>query len=244
MLVRMPHLHRFHIAPETPGTGPITLTPDEAHHASRVVRVREGDEVALFDGQGRELLGTVAVCNKKDVVVEVTSERSEAPPTPVLTLAQAGLHRDKPMEFVIRHGTELGVRHFVFYRAERSERPPKFSEKWTKLAVECCKQCGRLWLPTFEIAESLEDLLEETPGRVLIATGERPPVPWSEAVNAQAITLVVGAEGDFTDAELAAAADAGAHPVSLGPTVYRAEVASIIGCTIIAHETGQLGPRV
>lgn len=240
----MSHLHRFHIAPGTPGNGPIPLSAEEAHHAARVVRVREGDAVALFDGRGREILGTVSSCTKHEVIIDPTSERTAEAPSPVITLAQAWLHRDKPIEFVIRHGTELGVRKFVFFRAERSERAPKLQEKWTKLAIETCKQCGRLWLPEFIIADSLEGVLEESGGRVLIATGDRTPMPWPEAVEAaDSLTLVIGPEGDFSEAELDTALNAGARAVSLGNTTYRAEVAAMLGLAVIAHETGDLGLR-
>ncbi len=243
MIRLMPHLHRFHVPPGTPGDRPVCLSPEEAHHAARVVRVREGDTVALFDGGGREILGTVVTCSKQEVVVSPQSERQETAPTPALTLALAWLHRDKPVEFAIRHGCALGVTRFVFYRAVRSERPPKVQEKWTRLAVESCKQCGRLWLPTFEVAAAMEDVLAEAGGAALVATADREATPWSAVANAETLTLVIGPEGDFSTEELDAAEAAGARFVSLGATVYRAEVAAVVGCTVIAHAFGQLGPR-
>ena len=98
----MSHMHRFYVPPGTAG-GTIALPADEAHHALRVARIREGDTVTLFDGCGRELQGTVKRAAKKEVLIEVLEERHTAVPEQTVTLIQAWLHQEKKIELLIRH---------------------------------------------------------------------------------------------------------------------------------------------
>lgn len=237
----MPHLHRFHI-PEPPTGDSFSLPPEEAHHALRVVRVQPGDRVALFDGQGREWLGQVAACTKREVTVGIEALREAPRPAPRLTLAVGRPNLDKSMEFIVRHGTELGVSQFVFFHAERSQRPPRHHDKWERLAVECCKQSGRLWLPAFAVAESLEAVLDRTADLLVLASIEGPYLPLSVVQGAPAVTLLVGPEGDFTEAETALACARGARRISLGPHVLRTEVAAMVAAALVQYEAGYLKP--
>lgn len=238
----MPHLHRIYVSPDTRGTGEVVVGGQEAHHALHVVRVRAGDPVALFDGRGREISGEVARVGKREVVVQALDERVLPRPAHELTLVQAWLHRDKALDFVIRHGTEIGVGRFIFFKARRSERKPKISEKWSRAAIEACKQCGRLWLPEFGVAEGLEDAVREVGGQVLLATKDLHATPLRQALQGARVALLVGPEGDFTDEETTSALGAGVTPVCLGAATFRSEVAAIVGAALIQYEQGELGP--
>jgi 16S rRNA (uracil1498-N3)-methyltransferase len=238
----MPHLHRIYIPPETVSTGEIVVGGDEAHHALHVVRVRPGDPVALFDGQGREILGEVAALDKREVVIQALEERVLPPPSRRLTLLQGWLHRDKALDFIVQHGTELGVARFVFFRARRSERKPVHSERWSRAAIEACKQCGRIWLPEFIIAGGLDEAVRAAGAPVLLATKDLHAAPLRTALGGGSVALMVGPEGDFTDEEIAAALEAGVTPVCLGAATYRSEMAAIVGAALIQYELGELGP--
>ncbi len=239
----MAHCHRFYVSPDLLTTGAVILPPEEAHHALRVARVRDGDAVLLFDGQGREGRGSVQRVDKRDATVWVEELRAVPQPSPALTLAQAWLHREKTIEFIVRHGTELGVAAFVFFRADHSESAPKIDAKWNRLAIEACKQCGRLWLPEFRLADSLGEALEATSGDRLIAAMDEPAVPWSQALTGGDATVCIGPEGDFSGEEIRVALAMGARPISLGPTVFRSEMAAITAATVIQYEWGALGAR-
>jgi len=238
----MAHLHRIYIPQETAGTGQIVVGGDEAHHALHVVRVRPGDPVALFDGHGREISGEVIAVEKREVVVEALEERVLPPPPRRLTLLQAWLHRDKALDFIVQHGTELGVARFVFFRAQRSERKPVHSDKWARAAIEACKQSGRLWLPEFILADGIEEAVRDAAVPVLLATKDLHAAPLRTALGGGSVALMVGPEGDFTDEEVAMALEAGVTPVSLGAATYRSEMAAIVGAALIQYELGELGP--
>lgn len=246
----MAHLHRFYVGEGLAESGDCGLPPEEAHHAVRVVRVRPGDAIALFDGRGRQATATVTEARGGIVRAAIACVEHCPAPTTRVELVQAWLHRDKAIEELIRRGTEFGVDAFRFYRARRSERAPREAgDKWTRIAVEVCKQCGRSRLPTFSAAASLEEALEGLPdaSRVLAAAQDVMAEPLSEALSGIApggtAALVVGPEGDFTEEELGALRARGAHWTSFGVLTFRSEVAAMLGAVLVRYELGDLGPH-
>ena len=239
----MSHLHRFYISGDMPpADDSVLITGAEAHHALHVVRVRIGDEIELFDGAGHEWAGRVVETRRREVRVALGECREISRLAVGLTLFQAWLHRDKAIEELIRHGTEIGIGRFVFFPSHHSERSPRVSDKWKRTAVEACKQCRRAWAPSFAAADSLEDALGQAGGTLLVATRELPAVPLSIANGSEQVSLFVGPEGDFTEQELAAFVTREAKVISLGGATYRSEVAAVLASTLILYELGQLGP--
>jgi 16S rRNA (uracil1498-N3)-methyltransferase len=240
----MPHVHRFYAAPEAGNPDIAILRDDEAHHAIHAVRLRAGDAVEIFDGIGRSWTGKVASMSRSEVTLNVSDERLEPIPSTEFTLALGWLHRDKAVEEVVRRCTELGVSQFVFFRAERSERAPKLSYKLARQAIESCKQCCRNRLPGVATAPSLNGVLSQAEGALLLATKDLAPVPLATGLaGSSKVVLFVGPEGDFTGDELRQILDAGGAPISLGERTLRSEVAAVTGCTLALYELGQLGPR-
>jgi 16S rRNA (uracil1498-N3)-methyltransferase len=239
----MLHIYRFHVE-QGPTSHDTTaeLSGPEAHHALHVVRLRLGDEIELFDGAGREWDARVVDTTRHAVRVALRECRETPPPPARLTLFQAWLHRDKAVEELVRHGTEIGIAQFVFFPSHHSERKPRVSDRWPRTAIEACKQCRRAWLPTFAAADSLEDALAQAAGTLLVATRELPPVALSHAAVPSEISLFVGPEGDFTEQELGSFIARGANAISLGSATYRSEVAAVLASTLVLYELGQLGP--
>jgi len=238
----MPHLHRFHVNPDSSASREIALSPEEAHHARRVVRLRDGVPVECFDGAGGLWRGLFQSRGPKDAVVEVESYRLEPPPSTRVTIAQAWLHRPKAVEELLRRGTEVGVSRFVFFEAERSVRAPKSSDKWERILVEVCKQCGRNWLPVVDLRGTLRDVLGEAAGTFLWCGMEATTPPDALPPMAGPATLAVGPEGDFTEAEVALLRESGGTPVSLGDYTYRSEVAAVLGATLLLARAGAFRP--
>lgn len=238
----MSHVHRFHVPELDFGAGEAILDGEEAHHALKVVRLRVGEPVALFDGRGGESRGRVAGLGKRHVTIEVIESRRLEAARRQVTLLQAWLKRDKPIEEVIRHGTALGVSHFAFFRADRSERAPSPDEKWRRIAVETCKQSGRLWVPDFTVKMDLGEVLQSPCESLLIAAMEGQSVPLTDAVGQGHVAILIGPEGDFSAEELALADSHGARAISLGTTTLRSELAAVVACTLVQYELGALGP--
>ena len=240
----MPHLHRFHVPVESLSDDLVSLPQHEAHHALHVARVRVGDAVALFDGAGREARGPIAEAGRSGVTVSVETRREEVRPERPVTLAQAWLNREKSIGSIIIRGTELGVSRFIFFKADHSERAPRIQEKWPRLAIETCKQTGRLWLPEFALAGDLDAALSQVEGTRLIASIQGPHTALSQSLGTgYEILIALGPEGDFSQAELDSAMASGATLISLGDYTLRSEAAAAAALTLIQYELGNLGMR-
>ena len=223
----------------------MALPEEEAHHAISVVRLRDGERVALFDGKGTEAIGVLARRGKREAVVTIETVRREPQADIPVVLAPAWLHRDKPLEEIVRRGTELGVTSFAFWRAERSQRPACHPDKWQRLAVESCKQSGRLFLPEFLFHDDLSAVLDNAPGCVLAADIEASP----QCVHFPPETrdgclLLIGPEGDFTEEERGLLTSRHTVFVSLGPQVLRTEAAAVALATVALSALGRLGSRL
>ena len=238
----MAHRFRFYIA-EGPHAGTVQLPAPEAHHALHVVRVSPGDRVTLMDGQGGFYEGAICRTTRHDVFVTIDQQRHEPCPPTRLILMQAALHSEKSTEDLIRRGTELGFSSFCFFHGARSERSPRFREKWQRIAIEACKQCGRAWLPDFSEAGTLAEALERKPsGALLVATVARTPSPIREVASGEVVTVVIGPEADLSPEELGVLEAAGGIPISLGSHIFRSEAAAITAGSLLLYELGALGP--
>lgn len=241
-------MHRFYLEPSKCQVTTLVLSGAEAHHASQVLRLREGDSVTVLDGQGSKYHGRLEAIRSKECQVAV--ERIEKVPSRrcQLTLFQA-LPKGKLIEDIITKGTELGVSRIVpvltervVARIEPGERVAK-QEKWNRAAIEAVKQCGAAWLPNVEAPTELEPLLarKESFGLALVASLEfdsRHPKYWIESSSKpiSSACVWIGPEGDFTTDEYQAIRVSGALPISLGPLVLRTDTAAIYCLSILNHE--------
>lgn len=218
----------------------MVLRDEEAHHALHVVRVKAGDAIEVFDGTGNAWVCRVGEATRKDVTCEVVSHRIEEEETPRVVVSAAWLNKDKAVEELIQRCTELGVAEFRFFRGAHSGKAPKVSDKWTKWAIESCKQCGRLRLPTFEVADGVSDVIRDDETTNLAHLGEE-CVPLKECLGAgEDVNIVIGPEGDFSDAEIAELMARGAQAVSLGSATYRSQVAASVLSGLVMYELGRL----
>jgi 16S rRNA (uracil1498-N3)-methyltransferase len=240
----MSQLHRFYVPDLARQPESVALPEDELHHALRVVRVRAGDRVQLFDGAGRWSDAEVIAADRRDVSIVRGPLHEDAPGPPRLALGQAWLNHERANESIVQRATELGVDRIVFFRAAHSERGPKNAEKWVRWSVESCKQCGRNRLPQIAAVTGLADCLAAANGlSPLIATQHAPAAPLDSVVRANdGVLLLVGPEGDFTPEEVQVALKAGARVLSLGPRTLRSEVAATVAIALVQHRLGRLGP--
>jgi 16S rRNA (uracil1498-N3)-methyltransferase len=231
--------HRFHaIGPLVAGSR-VLLTGEELHHA-RVTRLREGEEIELFDGTGRTATGRLVTSGASGWEVEIVTEapRRESPLEMVLAMAVINLDR---FELVLQKATELGVAEIVPLLTDRMEiRAERFAgkgDRWRKIIFEAVKQCGRAVVPALTANASLSDVLRRK-GTKILFDADHPIAPAGELV--EPVILLIGPEGGWSEAEIRLARDAGARFESLGPRRLRAETAAIVATTLIAARYGDL----
>ncbi len=239
---------RFHLPPQDWPSA--TLGGDEAKHLTQVLRIRPGETVTVFDGHGRRASAEVITCARDQVSLKLGEPVATAPPRPAITLAQA-IPKGKNMELIVQKAVELGVAAIQpLVTANTIVHPGGGkSDKWRRIALEACKQCGRDTLP--HIADplpfdrwlaSLENPDATAGSLPLIASLAPGAKPLRETLRAQAsttpraATLLIGPEGDFTRAETRAAIAAGFLPVTLGSIVLRVETAAIFCISALGYE--------
>jgi 16S rRNA (uracil1498-N3)-methyltransferase len=217
---------RFHVNCEL-APGLATLQGPEAHHLGTVCRLRPGDPVVLFNGDGHEYLGRVELVGKRAVTVEILSVTSPVRERPYPLHVAAPLPKGDRAAFLIEKLTELGVTDFHPLATARSVVHPRETklDKLERQVIETSKQCGRNVLMRIHPLTPWSSLCvwpSET--RKLLA---HPGAPGLVAGEAGERVVAVGPEGGFTEEEVAQARAAGWELVGLGPRILRVETAAL-----------------
>lgn len=226
---------RFYF-PEGLASGMRAALPSQAaHHAAKVLRLRIGDEIALFDGSGGEYAAIIHDIGKHGVAVQVGAHRAAERESPLfVTLAQAISSGDK-MDLTLQKATELGIAHIQPLESERSvvrlsgERAEKRVAHWQGVVISACEQCGRNQIPQVAPIRRFHDWLGigQEPGlRLMLSPGAAAGLRDLPRLE-QPVTLLIGPEGGFSEAETASALHAGFTPVRLGARVLRTETAAL-----------------
>lgn len=215
----------------------VVLSREEAQHAVKARRAREGSELVLLNGHGVQARAVI-VRTGGETEVEVLEVGQQARVRRRVTLA-VGLLKAKAMDQVVQKATELGVAEIwpvVTARCEAreaGERETKRQERWLRLVIEAMKQCGNAWQPRIEPVVAWEGFLERQRGfeegaRLVASTDARAAALRETDGGGRCALLLVGPEGDFSGEEYAEAAEAGFRAVTLGPLILRAETAVVV----------------
>lgn len=226
--------------------GFVDLDPEESHHLLRVLRLRPGQPLSIFDGRGREWDAILESVERGTARARLGAElRDRVEPELTVTLLQ-GLCRPERVEWVLQKGTEVGVSVFRLVAAERSEGPepsPGRLDRWSRIVVEACKQSGRRRVPVLEAPVPLSFEPVETASAFVAdpAPGATPLGLLVRGAAPREARIAVGPEGGFTPEEIHRLTDAGWRRASLGPRVLRTETAGLVACAIVLHAWGDLG---
>ena len=243
-------MHRFYLPPERMTGGDLTLDERESHHAVNVLRLRQGDPVAVLDGSGNECTCEVTAADARATRLTVR-QYSKTQPLPYrITLLQA-MTKGKSMDFIIQKATELCVHRIVPLEAGRSVVKIDDVEariaKWQAIAIDSIKQCGCPWLPIIEAPMSPRESLvfHGESDLTLIASlqgGTRHPREWvmdhldEHGDLPRDIAVWIGPEGDFTPAEVNDIQSAGVKPITLGQVILRSETAAVYCLSALNYE--------
>ncbi len=218
------------------------------NHITRVLRLRSGDALTVFDGSGGEFGARIEEFRKDSVVVAVEDHRALDRESPLpLTLAQ-GISRGERMDWIIQKATELGTSRIVPLFTKRSvvrldeKQAERKLQHWRAIAVAACEQSGRNRIPDLATPMDFFDLLPaDSSGvtRLLLSPTGAVRIDDLQDV-AKGITVLIGPEGGLEDVEQEAAVAAGFKAVRLGPRVLRTETAAIAALTIIQRYFGDL----
>lgn len=230
----------------------IVVEGERAHYLVRVLRLGAGDTFVAADPGGLELEAEIVEVGEGWVRARwLVSRQARGEPAHTIHVA-LGVLKGRAMEWAVQKLTEVGASALLPVLAERGvvrlddRRWPRRLERWREIAAQAVRQCGRSRPPEMGLPVSVPDLAD------LCRAGAMPWLlldPRAEGArglstvldSAGAAGLIIGPEGDFTQAEKALLLSAGAVPVSLGPRVLRAETAAVVACALALHTLGDLG---
>lgn len=248
---------RFYATPDAFNLklGNVMLAEDEARHLRDVLRLKTGDDVSVFDGEGNEFHCRVEESRRNSARLEIVQETPPLKPESSLQLTLAvALLKGEKFDLVVQKATELGVVGVVpvvtklaDIRLRDNSDAAKRVTRWQRIALEAAKQSGRARVPTIGEPVNFAELVG--PGnpvpsdRLMFTEREGQSLKNAQAVLASttsALTALIGSEGGWTDEELQTAGDAGWILITLGGRTLRAETAAITVATLLQHLYGDL----
>jgi 16S rRNA (uracil1498-N3)-methyltransferase len=245
-------MSRFYVPAPRIEKGMIRVEGNEVRHIRRVLRLKAGDEIIIFNGLGKEYEGMIVEEAPSSVVIKIQNVFSPQRDSSLeVTLAQSLLKGEK-MDYLIQKATELGVKEIIPFFSSRSvpllEKSGKLRRhhRWGRIAIEASKQCGRGVIPKIEPLQDYFEMLQiASPDFFRIILWEREGIKLKEVLERSKektkIFSIIGPEGGFSQEEVEEAKRAGFIPVILGKRILRAETASLCLLSILQYERGDIG---
>jgi 16S rRNA (uracil1498-N3)-methyltransferase len=246
-------MHRFYISPENWNPAALTLAGPEAHHAREVLRMKAGEKLVLFNGQGREITGEIVDLTGDEIRLRKLHE-AETPPLQCRIVLGQAIPKGKNMELIVQKAVEIGAAEITPIISDRtivqvdSESAAQKQSKWEQIAIEAAKQCGQNWLPCVHAPRKLAEFfsgIEESFDLRLIGSLQSDAQHLKKILadysrehesRPRSVLMLIGPEGDFTPAELSLARRHGCQPITLGPIILRVETAAIYCLSILSYE--------
>jgi 16S rRNA (uracil1498-N3)-methyltransferase len=238
----MPH---YFVDPAKVSNGRFSLNGDEAHHLLRVLRLKPGDEIDLFDGTGRQFHAMIDKAGSGSIEGAVLSQQTASSSLVALHLFCSVPKGDR-FDWLVEKSSEIGVlaiTPLITSRSSSMEISGAKLERWRRLSLAASKQCGRAGIMEIHPAMNFCEALKTLPPDVVAL------LPWEgEAVSTIERSLVsagasaalfIGPEGGFTLQEVEQAKAAKVLPVTLGQSILRVETAALIASVLVLEKAGQ-----
>jgi len=213
-----------------------------------VLRLRAGEIVQIFDGEGHEFSAEIEKIEKKETVLKILEEVSPSAPVSNLDLTLAiALLKGEKFDLVVQKAVELGVTKLVPIGTKRTDVKFKDFDKrqirWQKIALEAAKQSRRADLMKIEAPVEFKKFIKNSAslrlcGENLLLFAERNGESFSNIKSGEKITAVVGCEGGWEDSEIDLAGNSGFQIVTLKGRILRAETAAIAIAAVLQHRFG------
>lgn len=243
--MRVPRVHLP--VPLSPGMT-VELPAETTHHVFRVLRLADGAEIRLFNGEAGDWIGRLRIRGRREAAVSVESFETRVSESPLeITLVQ-GISRGQRMDYTLEKSVELGVSRVIPVVMERSQAAPegervaKKRRHWAGVLAAAAAQSGRTRLPELEEQTAFRDWLNVAHCAAHPHVLLDPAAPDSTHALGEpaALTLIAGPEGGFSPAEREAAYAAGCRGIRLGPRILRTETAAVAALAVLQALYGDL----
>ncbi len=214
------------------------LSPEETHHALRVLRLRPGDALTVANGRGDWWAAHLADTNVRGCALHLEGHHHTPPPAGGVQLAIAPTKATDRLEYCVEKCVEIGVTAFHFVDTERTERKHLHLERLGRVVASAFKQSRKAYLPALHPFVPLAEWLAHAdlpPDRFVahLADDDRQTL-WDVLPRQRPVCVLIGPEGDFSPAEIAAARAADFRPVSLGQSRLRTDTAGVVAVHTVA----------
>tara|TARA_B110000014_G_scaffold259336_1_gene246964 strand:- start:5244 stop:5969 length:726 start_codon:yes stop_codon:yes gene_type:complete len=223
----------------------ITLDRLASKHLSRVLRMKQGAKIELFDGKGNSGFAEVISSDLKEFKVKIVSKIQEQKNDGIEVNLALSIIKPSPFEYAIQKCSELGVRSISPILTERSifKLDPKKVrsklERWKLIAIGACEQCGQNWLPEIKSIHSLEDWIRSLDTNQRLAFVPRASKRLSEIKLKSNLDIIIGPEGDFSDSEIKLLNLNGFDTLNLGSRILRSDTAAIVALSSLRALKGE-----
>ncbi len=223
------------------------LPADEASHAVRVLRMKPGDEMVLMDGVGTFFKAEVAVASPHHCVYRVVEEMPQLPQWHGrYHIAMAPTKLMDRTEWMLEKVTEIGVDEVSLLNCDNSERRVAKPARLEKILVSAMKQSRKAWKPVLNDMAAFRKFVSEPRGGMKFIAHCYEEIPHTYLYDelcgrdvSEAVTVLIGPEGDFTPDEVRMAVDAGYVPVHLGQSRLRTETAAMVAVMMMHLSAGE-----
>jgi len=248
-------MHRFIVNSQNIYGQTLEIKGEEARHITKVLRKKIGDQIAVFDGSGKEYLVEIKQMLNGSVIGAILQEtEADTEPEIEVCLAQC-LTKGTKMDFIVQKCTEIGVTEIMPVESMRtivhwnSQKAQEKQERWQRIAQEAAKQSKRVKVPRVAPVLPLTEILKLGKGydlSFMLWEGERDSC-FKELIQqnrqAKRIFVLIGPEGGFSAEEVDLARRAGIKPVSIGPRILRTETAGMVTLAMLLYALDSLGGK-
>lgn len=228
----------------------VELDADRSRYLTRVLRLRGGDSLHVFNGEGSEFQATMISAGKSSATLRIHEQTVANSESRLRVHLVQGISRGERMDFVVQKATELGVKRITPVITEYGvvkldeKRAEKRRDHWQKVAAGACEQSGRVRLPLVDAPVALKDWFGAATAnadcQLILKPGAETPLSAATAPSRK-ICILIGPEGGFSDSEYEDADIAGFRPVAMGPRILRTETAAVAAIAILQSLWGDLG---
>lgn len=215
--------------------GLFTLDADEARHCIKVLRKKEGDEIAIIDGAGNYYTALITDTTKTEVIAKVLKQEIYLKYHNDHAIAIAPTKNADRIEWFVEKSVELGIGHIYLFKSKRAEFTNVKMERLHKIVISAMKQSKNIYAPKLHGIITMNEVINLDFDNKYIAYCEEKPALHlkSNAPFDKSCLLLIGPEGDFTATEVANAQKIGFKPVSLGEARLRTETAALFGLSVM-----------
>lgn len=218
----------------------VELDPAASNHVGKVLRMKPGQHITLFNGSGTDYTATITEVTKKQIIATIDSSIEVASESPLNTHIGQVMSRGDRMDYMIQKSTELGATEITPLTSERCEvklkgdREEKRVKQWQQIAISAAEQCGRSKIPTIHPITSVEDWVNRKPeGALGLVLHHRTTQQMTDIKKPKNVCLLIGPEGGLSEAEIEMAIQQRFIATTFGPRVFRTETAPVAALSVL-----------